>query len=817
MPPRASWQVLAGIALIAGACLALELVLTRLMSLTLYHHFAFLAVSLSMLGIGFGGVVVHACPGLCAADGITRRLAWTALGFAASVVLCFLLQSQFPLSTASNWSTLVATAAKLVALATPFFFVGLCLAMVLQHYAADAGRVYGADLLGASLGCVLSVLLLEWFGGRGALVSVAVMGGLGAWLFFIAEVPATARRRYLSPLALVLSVILVSVAAGTLIDLHPPNRKAHSTPLFERWNAYSRVAVYDIPNPRKTLRETVSTHYTGDYPQAKFIQIDSSAGSDILDFSGGDLHRLDYLLHDIAYVGFHLNDRHGKVLVIGPGGGRDVQAALLSGRSDITGVEVNPLIADLVQNEYGDFSGHLWQRPGLKLVVDEARSYLARDPQSYSFIHASLACTWAATAGGAFVLTENGLYTREAFRSYLGHLEEDGILSMTMWIRGRPGELLRLAALGQQALLQNGVKKPWLHMAVISNPTRHITATGLSTGFGTFLLKKTHFLPTEIDRLRDLVQLLGFKLLYAPGLASDNSFKALLENDPQAVMQDYPLDITPPTDDRPFFFYQLRPSDYLRIWLDKQPMDTGSDPLHRSVAQMLLGLLAASAFWVVTLLIAPLMWKQRKGSGIGLQSSTTLAYFGCIGLAFMLVEIPLLQQFTIFLGKPIYAFSVVIFTLLVSAGLGSLLSTQVSQWRGRVVDAIFSLLLLLLLATFGLPAVLTQAMAWSELNRILLAVVCLAPLGLLLGFPLPLAVASLGAQNAGLIPLAWAINGGSSVMASVMAMVISINWGLQTTLVTGLVCYLAAWTLWHRFSRCARADLPSHEGISLGE
>lgn len=793
-----------GVVLVAAAGLGEELVLTRLMSLTLYHHFAFLAVSLAMLGMGFGGVAVHAYPGLARTDGVSRRMAWVALAFAASIVPSFVAQQGLPLSMAPSIGALVSTTGKTLALATPFFFVGIFMAIALRHYATDAARVYGADLLGASLGCALSVGLLEWLGGRGALMSLSVLGGMGAWILFMSDTTVAVKVRRWKPLALVLPVIAASLAAGALIELRPPNRKAGSDPIVERWNAFSRVGVYNVADPRKTLRETVSARYAGEFPAAKFIQIDSSAGSHILDFSHGDLHRLEYLLHDVAYAGFQLNDRNGKVLVIGPGGGRDVLAALLSGRNAITGVEVNPLITDLVRNEFGDFSGHLWQRPGLQLVVDEARSYLARDPESYAFIHASLACTWAATAGGAFVLSENALYTVEAFRDYVGHLDDDGILSMTMWYRGRPGELLRLVGLGQHVLRERGVAEPGRHIAVVGHSDGSTFAGGLPTGFGTFLLKKSPFQPDELSRLRNLVERLGFDLLYAPGLAGDATFKTLLEAEPQALIKAYPLDIAPPTDDRPFFFYQMRPSDYVRTLLGSNKAGEGSDPLHRAVAGILVGLLAATTFWVLLLLIVPLAWKNRRTVGSGPHTSRTLAYFAFIGLAFMLVEIPLLQRLTIFLGKPIYAFSVVLFTLLVCAGAGSLLSKRITQRSDRAVHAIFALLsLLLLLVVFLLPDLLARAMGGAESLRILLALVCIAPLGFLLGFPLPLMVARLATQDQALIPLAWAVNGGSSVMASILAMVISINWGLQATLLSGFACYLAAWALLPERARVA--------------
>lgn len=799
VPYKAPWPVLAGIALLAAAALGQELVLTRLMSLTLYHHFAFLAVSLAMLGMGFGGVAVHAHPDLARSEGVNQRMAWAALGFSASILWGFVAQQSLSLSMGLSVGALLSTAGKTLALSTPFFFFGLAMAIALRHYAADTARVYGADLLGASLGCALAVVLLELLGGRGALMSLSVLGALAAWVLFTSDTSTTTARPIRRPIILVLPVIAASLAAGSLIELRPPNRKAGSEPLIERWNAYSRVGVYPILNTRKALGETLGKDYSGEFPAAKFIQIDSSAGSHILNFSRGDLNGLDYLRHDIAYTGFHLNDQKGKVLVIGPGGGRDVLAALQTGRNSITGVEVNPLIADLVRKEFGDFSGNLWQRPGLKLVVDEARSYLARSRERYDFIHASLACTWAATAGGAFVLSENSLYTVEAFHDYLEHLDEEGILSMTMWFRGRPGELLRLAELARQALHERGVAQPGQHIAVLSHSAGVNVASSLPTGFGTFLLKKSPFQASELSRLQELTRREGFNLLYAPGLPGDATFKTLLEGDAKFLTDTYPLDISAPTDDRPFFFYQLRPSDYVRTWFGDKQASAGSDPLHRSVAGILVGLLAVTTFWVFLLLVVPMAWKSAPFAGKGPRSLGILGYFGFIGLAFMLVEIPLLQRLTIFLGKPIYAFSVVLFTLLVCAGIGSLLSHRIARRSSRAAHMIFALLLsLLLFVAVLLPDMLAQGMGESESFRILLALVYLAPLGFLLGFPLPLMMARLNAQDQSLIPLAWAINGGSSVMASVLAMVISINWGLQATILAGFACYAAAWALFAR-------------------
>lgn len=797
---------LAGITLVGMSCLTFELVLTRLLSLTLYHHFVFLAISLAMLGIGFGGVALHRFPMLGEGPRVHRRTAWAAALFAGTMVPAFLAQAHLPLAQNLSVTGLAMTAAKMLCLATPFFFAGLCLSLALVRFPVQASRVYGMDLLGAGAGCIASIFLLDWFGGPGALAASAVMGAVGAATLFLSEPDAPPRGRRGPVLALLAVLAVASVLASTQLDLRPPNRAASSRPEVEAWNAFSHVSVYDIRNPARALRDTVSPFYQGAFPNAKYIQIDSSAGSDILDFSSRDPKTLSYLLSDIAYLGFQISDEKGKVLVIGPGGGRDALAAMLTGREQVIGVEVNPIVADLTTRKYGAYLGDLWQRPGFTQVVDEARSFLARDKEKYSFIHAALACTWSATAGGAFVLTENSLYTTEAFRSYFTHLDDSGMLVMTMWFRGTPGELMRLVGLGQQVLREQGIEDPARHIAVITTPPLQRSAEGRPMGFGTFILKKSAFLPTESERLRALTDRLGFTLRQAPGQAGDGSFTAALNGDFASTASLYGLDVSPPDDNRPFFFYQLRPADYLKLLLGAPGAQGKNDSLHRTVAGMLLALLAASAFWVINLLLLPLFRRNfHQETGVP-RPGTTLAFFACIGVGFMLVEVPLIQQLSIFLGNPIHAFSVVLFTLLVCAGAGSLAS-QAPRLAGIIRPKLLFPLLLgyLTLVAFLLPTLLDHGMPWPGFARIGTAAALLAPLGFLLGMPLPLGISRLGREGRGIVGLAWAANGGGSVMASVLAMVSAINWGLRTTLVAGILCYLAAWVCWTQLPATTRS------------
>jgi hypothetical protein len=516
------------------------------------------------------------------------------------------------------------------------------------------------------------------------------------------------------------------------------------------------------------------------------MDIDASASTPILKGSG-NVADAAYLRYELTAVAYHLAERPGgfTALVIGPGGGRDVISALIFGARRVEGVEINPLIVrDVMLGQFREYSGNLYGDPRVSVHVEDGRSYVRRTPERFDVIQASLVDTWAATAAGAYTLTENSLYTVEAFGDYLDHLTPDGVLTITRWMN----DGLRLVSLAQEACARRGLD-PKRHLAIV----RH-------DNVATFMLKRSPFTATDVQRLQRVSGELGFTLLYAPGApapsgsapekelasgASAADYRDLITGpDPAAFIAAYPLDISATTDDRPFFFHATR----LRDQFDLSYWRTGLFSHGLSALLMLFGI---SASLVLLFIVGPLaLGGERPGRGW----ARWLGYFGALGAGFMLIEVALLQHFVLLLGHPVYSLTVTLFSLLLGTGLGSLLSRRVAPERvGRFTCfALATVALLAAAAAFGLPRIVDFAIPWPLAARILVAATVLVPFGVLLGTALPGGMRLLDRTRPQIVAWGWGINGAFSVIGATLAIFIAMNWGFAITLLTGAAVYLLA-------------------------
>jgi hypothetical protein len=461
-----------------------------------------------------------------------------------------------------------------------------------------------------------------------------------------------------------------------------------------------------------------------------------------------------------------------SVLVIGPGGGRDLLTALVFGADRVDGVEVNPIIAnDVMLGHFRDFSGSIYQNPKVTVVVDDGRSYIRRSNARYDIIQASLVDTWAATAAGAYTLTENTLYTKEAFEDYYDHLSERGMLTITRWVF----DGLRLVSLAQAACESRGCDAAD-HMAVIQQDR-----------VATFLFKKTPFTPDDVRQLRETSADLGFTVLYAPGQTStDNDYaKLVLADSRQAFYDSYHHDVSPTTDNRPFFFHTTKIEDQFQTAF-------GRSMLFGNGLSALMTLMAISFTFVTLFVVGPLLL-----SGSELRGSNWprwLAYFGMLGAGFMLIEVALLQRFVLLLGHPVYSLTVTLFSVLLGTGVGSLVSRRIDD--ARLLRTVRLVLIgvagVAVLAIVALPPIIRSAISASHATRIALTVLLIAPAGVLMGMPLPAGIRLMTANHSALVPWAWGMNGALSVIGATLAVFIAMNWGFSTTLATGAAIYLAA-------------------------
>lgn len=772
--------VLMAIAAVSAALLMTELAFTRIFSVTMYYHFAFLAISIALFGLSASGVLVYVFRArLASAD--TRELL-TRVALVHAVATLASLACLVRIRVGLNYSP--ANVAWMVAIyclaALPFLTGGAVVSIAFARLSHRINVVYAADLLGAATGCLLLIPLLNSVGAPGVVLAATACSVAAA----ICLSPSRTRPS-VALLGALLIGLPVTAHLARLAPFDVVDTKGHEGDriLFSKWNSFSRVAVYDRPHGDWSL----SPRFGGPRPESLFMDIDSAASTPILKGSGNPADAA-YLRYELTALGYYLAERPGgfTALVIGPGGGRDLLSALVFGANHVHGIEINPIIArDVMLGRFRRYSGAIYGSPRVSISIDDGRSFIRRSTATYDVIQASLVDTWAATAAGAYTLTENSLYTAEAFDEYLDHLNLDGILSVTRWVF----DGLRLVSLAQRACAERGLDASQ-HLAIVRYDR-----------VATFLLKRTPFTAADVQRLQEATSRLGFSILYAPGVepaphandpiemrrngtsAADYRRLILAENREQ-FMATYPLDIGPTTDDRPFFFHTTRLRDQFQVAF-------GRSMLFGNGLSALLTLLGISLVLVLLFIVGPLaLGAKRPQRGWG----GWLAYFSALGAGFMLLEVALLQRFVLLLGHPVYSLTVTLFSLLLGTGLGSLISRRLGagQVRRWTLIALATICIAAVATSLLLTRVIDAGIAWPHTARIALAVAMLVPFGILLGMPLPGGMRLVAATRPDIIPWGWGLNGAFSVVGATLAVFIALNWGFSATLSTAALVYGAA-------------------------
>ncbi len=786
-----------GVFLLCLATLMYELILTRIFSVLMWYHFASMAISLALFGMGVAALTVHLRPGWFPAGRVPLLVARFAALFGLSVAAFFVLfvlfrwQPQFGFRVLSFFhqpfyqpfqqgfydrgipgSLLLVLAGLYLLTSLPFFFSGLSMTLLLSRHLAAVNRLYCWDLLGAGAGCLLIIGVLKALGGITAILAIAVVGLLAAALLL----PRGSARIHAAALWAVVLTLLVAGAGNFLhgyADIRFVRGRYEPNLLWSAWNSFSRVAVYPTQSQEMDQSWGLSRTYHGPVPEQLGMVVDDTGYTTMYRWEGE--RTLGFFRDNVIALPYYLHAAP-SALVIGPGGGKDVLTALAMDAAKVVAVEVNPLIVRAVNDDFGAFTGSLYRRPRVTAAIDEGRSYVRRSSERFDIIQASAVFGRMAPAAGAFTLSENNLYTVEAFRDYWQHLTDDGILTISRFIFER--ETLRLVSLGLELLKQQGVADPAAHIAVIKE-----------RGLANFMLKRSPFTPEEVARLRELARMREFSVVFLPDRRDgEGPFARLIASGGSAdFYRTFPYDISPTTDDRPFFYYMFKPADFARLLTFPE----GSQFEDRAVLTLRNLLLVVSSF-VALFVLLPLLLLSRRGlrqSG----AAGRIFYFACLGLGFMLVEIGLLRRFILFLGPPIYSLAVILFSLLVFAGLGSLLADRVPPGRERhlLPLALLALVLLFNLYIFILPPLLTAAMTAPLLLRCLLAVLLLAPLGVLMGMPLPLGMRLFHRDGVG-VPWSWGINSATSVLGAILAVILAMNFGFNVTLLCGEGVYALA-------------------------
>jgi spermidine synthase len=748
--------MLVAVGLVAACALALQVLLTRLLAAVLFYHFGFLAISLALLGTGAGGLLLYVRPRWFERPTVEAALArWSALlALLLVTVPALLVRVSYDFGDKVDWPLVRGLGLVCVLAALPFTAAGIVIALAIREYTRHSGRVYAADLVGAGIGAAVVVPAM-WISDPATLI--VALGAAAAVAAILFAGPRRPERLLGGGLAAIAGAVTLIAASTSLLYLEP---WTHVKPFAERWTPLSRVIGYPAkPNGRFAL-----LFYDRVYAPVPLYRRGAP---------NPDARRLGIRPQAIGYA----MAPKRRALVIGGGGGRDIHNALSSGVRDLDVIELNQGIVDVVDEDLREWSGSPYSLPRVHTTVGDGRSILASRDTRYDQIHIGFTDTLSANSAAAFALTENNLYTTEAFDEYYDRLTPEGVLNVSRLHRLVGDEALRVTVLTLEALRKRGVADPERNVVVL------LSRDVLGELFGTTLSRTRPWTAAELARIRALAAREGAQVAFAPGGPYRREWAQLARAPSvEEFCSSYRLDVCAPTDDKPFFFNMKRVEDIGRA--PPPGYFYAVDPLRvLAVTLAILLVLCAAGFAL------PLLAVRREGRpGVG-----PLAFFAAIGLGFLILEIVLIQRFVLFLGFPTYALSVVIAALLVFTGVGALASARLpSPPRRGLMAALAAVSVMIAAAAFGLQPLLRALIDLPFAGRVAVTVALLAPLGIGMGVAMPVGLQRLQALHPGGVPWAWAINGITSVLASVLGVAIALTAGFTVATLAACACYLGA-------------------------
>lgn len=794
------------IAVISMTALAYEILLMRVFSIIQWHHFAYMIISLALLGYGASGTFLSLFR-----DWLLPRYARVYLGnivlFALSTYTCYLAAQTIPFNAEEIlWDPRQAVRLMgiYVLLALPFFFVANAIGLSFIRYRNHMSRIYAADLIGAGLGSLVIIVLLFAVlpGEIPAIITALAMlaAALASWELY------RHRPRLLRPLLVIflLGIIVPFFLPGSWTEpqvspykgLPQALRVSGITVVKQQSSPLGLVTVVESPVVPFRQAPGLSLNAAVEPPPQVGVFIDADAMTAITRDSG-ERPALAYLDQLTSALPYHLA-RRDDVLVLGAGGGAEVLQARYHGATHISAVELNRQIIDLLREDYRDFSGRLYDDEAVEVFAEEARGFVAGDEAYYDLVQLAMVDSFSASSAGLYALSESYLYTVEAMQAYLARLKPEGYLGISRWIKLPPRDTLRLFATAIDALRRDGIKNPEQHLLLIRS---------LQTS--TLLIKKTPFLTRELEAVRAFCQQRSFDVAYYPGMpaAEANRYNvlakdwfhigatAMLGEGREAFMQAYKFNLEPATDDRPYFFQFFKWAVLPEIWsLSGQ----GGMPLLEWGYLVLVATLLQALLASIVLVLLPLVFLYRRGVGPPAGSALRLrafAYFLALGLAFLFIEIAYIQKFILFLHHPIFAVAVVLAAFLVFAGLGSAWSGRIAA-SGRhasgVRGSVVVIVIIALAYLFLLEPLFSLFIAQPTMIKVIMSVVLIAPLAFCMGMPFPLGLSRLAETGPALVPWVWGVNGCASVLSAVLASLLAIHFGFTFVILSALVLYALA-------------------------
>lgn len=782
------------IGLLSGCLLAYEVLLTRLFSIELWHHFAYLIISAAMLGFGASGTALTLLKEKIAPHvGAVYLTAVT--GTALLIPGAFLLAQQIPFNPLELlWDNTQLT--KLLAvyllMMLPFFCGGLGIGLILWHFGEEAGRIYAFDILGAGAGSLGVIGMLFLMPAHQVLMVLMALALLAA---ATAAVELGMRPKWLAKTFLVLALLAAIMPPGSWLQAHPSPYKDLSQTLNilgtqvvdERSGPLGQITV--VESTRIPFRHApgMSLNATDEPPPQLAVFVDGDGPAVITRFDG-KLSPLAYLGQLTSALPYHVTERP-HVLVLGAGAGSDILQALHHRAVAVDAVELDRNVINLVRQRFRDFAGNLYTRPEVHVHEAEARGFVSASHDRYDLIQVALVDSFGVASAGLYGLSESYLYTVEALQTYVSRLTPNGMLAVTRWLTLPPRDALKLFATAVVALEKSGVTNPAARLVMIR---------GWKTV--TLLVKNSDFTPAEIAAVKEFSRTRSFDLAYYPGMQPDEANRynlleqpyffegavALLGSERQAYLDRYKFYIEPATDDQPHFFRFFKWSAAAELFALREQ---GGMPLLDWSYPLLVATLVQAFAASVLLILAPLAMSRCRRT---LPTGRVVLYFLAIGLAFMFMEIAFIQKFVLFLAHPLYAVAVVLCAFLVFAAAGSWLA---ERWQKRaagskhVILAVIMIGVLSLLYLAILPGLFRALIHLPDAAKIAISVALIAPLAVCMGVPFPTGIMRLARTAQETIPWAWAINGFASVVGAVLATLLAIHLGFAMVILLAVLIY----------------------------
>ena len=791
------------ISLLSACVLAYEVLLTRLFSIVLWHHFAYMIISAAMLGYGASGTALTLLKEKIKPH-FGAMYVMAAAALAVMMPAAFWLSQQVPFNPLELlWDKTqpVKLLAVYLLMLLPFFFGGLGIGLVFAHFGKQSSRIYASDILGAGIGSLGVIVVLFLVPPRHVLTILTALAFLAA---AIAIIELRIRTKWLMELFIALA-LLAAALPGMQVHLSPYKDLSQALNIFgarmveERNSPLGQIAV--VENDRVPLRDApgMSLNSTSEPPPQLGVFVDGNGPSALTKFDG-KLAPMDYLDQLTSALPYHLQQKP-RVLVLGAGAGSDVLQAQYEGSVAVDAVELDRNVIDLVSRRFRDYAGNLYNLPGIHVYDSEARGFVNGSDQRYDLIQVALLDSFSTSSAGLYGLSENYLYTVEALRTYLNRLTPGGMLAITRWLTLPPRDALKLFVSAASALERSGVTTP---------ATRLVMIRGWKTV--TLLVKSSDFTAQEIAAAREFSRSRSFDLAYYPGMRVEeaNRFNilsrpyffegavALLGPQRQDFIDQYKFFIEPATDDRPYFFRFFKWNAAAEIFSLRE--QGGMALLDWSYPLLVATLVQAFAASIL-LILAPLALSHSRRT---LPSAPVALYFLAIGFAFMFMEIAFIQKFVLFLSHPLYAVAVVLCAFLVFAALGSRLggSWLAGQWQAanKVAAAVIAMGVISLIYLATLPSLFQELIHLRDAAKIMISIVLIAPLAMCMGIPYPTAMTRLAETAEQTIPWAWAINGFASVVGAVLATLLAIHLGFVAVILLAVLIYAVACVALRGFS-----------------